>query len=111
MANLIREQQILSHNIQVADSYLLRLRGLLFSAPLPTGNGLLLTRCNSIHMFFMTYAIDVIFLDKNMAITSLVTHIKPWRIASCKQAKHTLELGVGSIELWNLKIGERLMIQ
>lgn len=111
MTTLIREQQVLSHHIQMADSYLSRLRGLLFTAPLPTSNGLLLSHCNSIHMFFMTYAIDVVFLDRNMEISSLVTNLKPWRIASCKQAKHTLELGVGSIELWKLKIGERLTIQ
>lgn len=61
-------------------------------------------------MFGMKFAIDLVFLDANLKIVKLVKSLKPWRLARCKQAKHTMELAEGSIIIHGLIIGEILMI-
>lgn len=108
MYRLQRQGLCLSADIRIANTYLSRLRGLLFTRPLPQGAGLLLKDCNSIHMFFMTYAIDLAFLDKNMHVVALHKSIRPWRLASCRRASHVLELGMGSIDALDLHVGQQL---
>jgi len=50
--------------IKVADTLLLRLRGLLCNKVFPRDyDGLLLSPCNGIHTFFMRFTIDIIFLE------------------------------------------------
>lgn len=108
MHRLHRQGQLLSASIRIANTFVSRLRGLLFSRPLLPGSGLLLMRCNSIHMFFMTYAIDCAFLDGDLKILVLHRNVRPWRLAFCGDAAHVLELGAGSIDAWDLRIGQRL---
>ena len=42
------------------------MRGLLGRDGLEPGDGLLITKTGSIHMFFMRFAIDAVFLDKEL---------------------------------------------
>ena len=44
------------------------MRGLLGRAELPSGEGVLLRAGRSIHMFFMRFAIDVVFLDRELNV-------------------------------------------
>lgn len=82
-----------------------RLRGLLFTPQPEPGNGLLLTPCNSIHMFGMTYALDVIFLDDSYTVVKCVESIKPWRLSGCRKATMTLECAPGTIEDYEITLG------
>ncbi|MBF0483761.1 MAG: DUF192 domain-containing protein [Candidatus Omnitrophica bacterium] len=43
--------------------------------------GLLITHCNSIHMFFMKFSIDAVFLDKNNKVVGLVERIAPFQLS------------------------------
>ena len=65
--------------IRVAKSFLQRLRGLIGTQSLAPDEGLLIERCNCIHTFFMRYAIDATFLDKDDNTVKVVRNIKPWR--------------------------------
>ena len=58
----------LTIEVELADSFFSRLRGLMFRRRLKEGCGLLLAPCNSVHMLFMRFAIDVIYLDKDFCI-------------------------------------------
>ena len=42
--------------------------------------GMLILKCNAIHTFFMSFAIDAIFLDKNDKIVKTVCNIRPGRL-------------------------------
>jgi uncharacterized protein len=54
--------------------------------------------CSSIHMFFMRFAIDAVFVDRGGTVTRAVTGLRPWRIASGGPGAHAvLELPVGTI--------------
>ena len=68
-----------SMKIRVARSFLERLRGLIGVKSLAPNEGLLIERCNCIHTFFMRFAIDATFLDRNDRVVKVVRGIRPWR--------------------------------
>ena len=63
---------------RVARSWLSRTRGLIGTRHLPSGEGLLIMRCNCIHTFFMKFPIDATFLDRHDNVVRIVRGIRPW---------------------------------
>ena len=61
--NLTRGSEI-AGQVEVADSFSARFRGLMGRASLLPGGGLWLTGTSNIHMFFMRFPIDAVFLGK-----------------------------------------------
>lgn len=72
----------LASRCEVADTFFTRFCGLQLRKELPEGCGLLLSPCNSIHMFFMRFPIDVLFLDDALKVVGMCEGIKPWRVSS-----------------------------
>ena len=64
---------------KVARTMFARMKGLIGTKSLPPGEGLLILHCNSIHTFFMSFAIDATFLDRDDRVVKTVRGIKPWR--------------------------------
>lgn len=90
-----------------AATFLSRGRGLMMAPPLPDGGGLVIDPCNSIHMFFMRYPLDVLFIDKDGAVVFMYAGIKPWRVGRIvKGAKYAVELPVGTIESSRTQVGD-----
>lgn len=94
-----REVAILGVRAVVADTFLSRFLGLMFRRGLPAGEGLLITRCNSIHTFFMRFPIDAVFLDASGAVVRVVRGIPPWRpfVWGGRHAVQVLETNPGAI--------------
>ncbi len=96
--------------IRIADSFFSRLAGLMFQKKLSQGTGLLLAPCNSVHMCFMRFAIDVVYLDKNYQILKVVKNLKPWvGLSMCSKAWATLEMIAGEAERCGLEVGKTLL--
>ncbi len=94
-----------------ADTFYLRLKGLLLTKQLDSENGLIIEPCQAIHMFFMTYSIDVIFYDKNQYVVALVEAIKPWQFSQVYPlALACIELPVGTIMRSGTKLNDQLDI-
>jgi uncharacterized membrane protein (UPF0127 family) len=86
-----------------------RLRGLLGTPPLQPGQGLLLEPCNSIHMFFMSYPIDALYLDAENQVLRVVPNLAPWRVGpTIRRARRVLELPAGHAARCGVQIGDRL---
>jgi hypothetical protein len=86
-------------------------KGLLGRRELPAGEGLLLhDPTGTIHMFFMRFAIDAVFLDGGLRVVKVVHGLKPWRVARGPGAKHILELGAGEATRLGIEPGQRLVI-
>lgn len=64
----------------VAESFFERAKGLIGYKDLPPGEGMLILKCNAIHTFFMKFAIDAVFLDKNDRVVKRVENIRPGRL-------------------------------
>jgi hypothetical protein len=93
---------------RVATSFALRFRGLMGVAELPPRSGLLLPRTSSVHTHFMRFPIDVVFLNAEWRIVSVVAALRPWRLAAAKSAVSVLELAGGECERLGLAEGEVL---
>jgi hypothetical protein len=97
----------LASKVFEANNFLTRAKGLLGTKKLDKGCGLRLEPCNQIHMFWMTYAIDALFLSKEGVVVGLSERIKPWRLSPLfKGAKSCLELPAGTISDTGTKIGD-----
>ncbi len=97
---------------EAADTFLSRFRGLMGRATLPPGRGLLLTPCNSVHMCFMRFAIDVIYLDADDRVLKVVQNLWPWLgLSLCPGARAALEVTAGEAARLGIEKGRRLLRQ
>jgi uncharacterized protein len=87
-----------------------RMRGLLGRRSLEHDEGILLRPAPSVHTFFMRFAIDAVFLDRNLIVLKVATNLRPWRAARCKRARAVLELPAGAAPRMGLKRGDRLEV-
>lgn len=94
-----------------ADRMWPRMRGLLGRGALAPSEGLWITPCNSIHMFFMRCTIDVVFIDEQLQVVRVHEDVKPWTMArGGKHAHSVLELPPGTAAFYNIRVGDKLTI-
>jgi uncharacterized membrane protein (UPF0127 family) len=95
----------------LADTSWTRMRGLLGRRGLDDGEGLLIRPAGSIHMFFMRFPIDAVFLDRELRILKVAPNLKPWRTAGKRGAKQVLEIAAGEAERRGLEPGRQLVLR
>jgi uncharacterized membrane protein (UPF0127 family) len=61
-------------------------------------------------MFFMRFALDVVFLDDEGRVKKVIAGIKPWRAALGGGGKKALELPPGAAAKANVETGDELVI-
>ena len=76
----MRREIILGVDAEIAETFAERAKGLIGRRGLEPGTGMLITKCNCIHTFFMRFAIDATFLDKSGKVVKVVKGIRPWRL-------------------------------
>jgi len=85
------------------------MKGLLGGKDFPPGRALVITHCQSIHMFFMQFPIDVIFCDRQNKVVGLCLNIKPFCLSPIFfKASYAIELPVGSIAASKTQPGDQL---
>ena len=73
---------------------------------------LIITRCQSIHMLFMRFAIDVIFADDDNKVVGLVENIKPFQWSPIFfKASYAIEGNVGMIKTTQTTLGDWIQIK
>lgn len=102
--------RVVCERCAVADNPLTRARGLLGRRELPPGEGILIRPAGSIHMFFMRFAIDAVFCDRELTVLGVAANLRPWRVAARRRAKVTIELAAGEAERRGLAPGTRLRL-
>ena len=95
----------------LAETPLTRLRGLLGRAGLERGEGILLRPASSIHMFFMRFPIDAVFLNADNRVLRVAADLRPWRVAGCRGAKAVVELAAGECARLGLRPGDVLTLK
>jgi uncharacterized membrane protein (UPF0127 family) len=97
-------QSVLAESVEVARSFWARFMGLMGRPALAPGSGLFLPG-NGIHMFFMRFPIDAVFLGKPAAggarrVVSVHRDVRPWvgMVPLVRGADGVLELPVGAID-------------
>jgi uncharacterized membrane protein (UPF0127 family) len=104
-------QEVLFAKMTIADSFFLRVKGLLGKKDLTKDEALWIHKCNSIHTFGMKFALDCIFLDKNLVVKQLRKNIKPQRLVlPIWGADSVIECKSGTLDQFNLKPGDQLYV-
>ncbi len=105
------KNQILIADLEVAESFLARGKGLLGRESLSFDQALWILHCNSIHMFFMKFPIDCIFLDKSLKVKAIREDVKPGRLVlPIWGADSVVELAAGSVRRLNVSVGDQLYV-
>jgi hypothetical protein len=99
-------------NVEFADSFIKQVIGLMFRKSF---NGVLIfdmgrLTYDGIHMLFVRFPIDVVFLDDDKKIVDVKAHVRPWVGTAFPRSlfRYAIELPAGAIERFYLKTGERL---
>jgi uncharacterized membrane protein (UPF0127 family) len=100
----------LGETIAVAATAAQRVRGLLGRECLEDGQGLLFKNCGSLHTFFMTFPIDIIYADRKGKVLKVAPGVKPFKlVAAPMRAFYAIELPEGAIERSGTQAGDILM--
>ena len=103
--------RVVCERCEIADSAFARMRGLLGRDGLEAGGGMLIDHAGSVHMFFMRFPIDVVFLDRNLKVVGVRHRLAPWRIAGALRAVASLELPAGAAAAAGLEKGDVLVLE
>jgi uncharacterized protein len=95
----------------LAETPLTRMKGLLGRRDLPKGEGIFIRPTSSIHMFFMRFPIDAVWVDEELRVVGVSPEVAPWRIAACKGAKGVFELPAGEAARRAVQVGEQLFLR
>jgi uncharacterized membrane protein (UPF0127 family) len=111
MAKLMKTDIILLPDLQVAQTLWSRMKGLLGTRDLSREQGLWIHHCNSIHTFFMNYAIDCVFVDRELKVKALKKNIRPGRMTMpVWGADSVIEMSAGQIDRLGLQQGDQLHV-
>jgi uncharacterized protein len=103
---------VIAEKAMLADTALSRLKGLLGRSSIGASEALIITQCRSIHMFFMKFAIDVIFVDRKNRVVGIVERIKPFGLSPYFwRATAAIELPEGVIALTKTQKGDSIEVQ
>lgn len=102
-------QALLAEDCGLADTFLSRMKGLLGRPVLRPGEGLIITRCQSIHMVFMRFSIDAVFVSKDHEVVGLVENIRPYAFSRIYwKAAYVIELPAGAIARTRTELRDRV---
>ncbi len=103
---------ILADETIIADSPFKRMQGLLGKKGLKAGEALIIKPCNSIHTFFMRFAIDVLFVNKDNRIVKAISGLRPFRLTGIYyHSVFAVELTAGIIRSTATCPGDLLSIE
>ena len=109
--NLTRGQPLVTAG-RVANNYWSRFRGLIGSRPLQAGEGLLIVPCSSVHTHFMSFPIDVLYLNREGEVVGIDHSLLPWRLGRFyKQVRYVLELPAGTAKATGTVVGDRVRVE
>jgi uncharacterized membrane protein (UPF0127 family) len=99
------------NKVELADTSLKRMFGLLGRRGLDAGGGLWIKPSSGVHTVGMAFKIDVVGLDRELKVIKLWRCIPPFRVTSVSmKVKSVVELPCGVINDSQMQIGDQLQI-
>jgi hypothetical protein len=108
---------VLCEQVEEAGGMRGKSRGLLGRDGLAPGTGMLFEAGSiepfmCMHMFFMRFAIDIVFLDRAGRVMRISHNLKPWRLSPIVWgARKALELPSGSAEQTRTEVGDEIALE
>ena len=98
-------------SVEIADSFARRFLGLMGRRAIGPSRALFLSPCSSVHMCFMRFAIDVVYLKRegdgeHWRTVKVVRGLRPWLgVSACFGADAVLEMRSGEAERLGIRPG------
>jgi uncharacterized protein len=106
------EGRFIAHEVRIVHSLLARWCALSRERSLPTRAGLLLSPARGIHTLGMRFAVDVVFLSRQMRVVGLAARVPPLRVLLAPRGTgRVLELAAGQIAATCLKAGAFIVVE
>jgi uncharacterized membrane protein (UPF0127 family) len=84
----------------------------MFRRSLEPDTGMWISPCSGIHMFFMRFPLDVVFLDRDQRVVRALEGLGRWRaVPIVWGAASVVELRAGTLAGFRLAPGEQLSIE
>ena len=107
-----RTGKVLAEDLELASNVITLTAGLMFRSTLAPGRGLWLNPCNGIHMMFMRFAIDAVYIDRSGRVVKVAAELQPWRLAdAARGARDVLELPAGTAARTGTQVGDELVFE
>jgi len=120
---ILKGKTVIAENVEVAEGFFHKMRGLMLRGSLPRNSCLLMIfekpEKHGIWMPLMRFSIDIVFLDSQKRVVGLHERVKPvsfwkktWRVYYPeKHAKYAIELPAGTIKRKGIAAGNLLQFQ
>ena len=103
--------RVVCERCEIPESSFGRMRGLLGRDGLEPDAGMLIEHAGSVHMFFMRFPIDVVFLARDRTVVGIRHRLAPWRVAGARRAVASLELPAGRAAEVGVEEGDALVFE
>lgn len=100
---------VLAETVEGAFDSETRRRGLLGREGLAE-SALVIAPCSLVHTFFMRFAIDTVFVDREGLVVGVRHDIRPNRVSGAWRAFATIELASGQARRADVRPGDRLVL-
>ncbi len=119
MAMLLDNNNKVISEVYLADTFFKKFLGLMFKKNIPEDLAYYFPKTSVIHMFFMRFKIDVVYLKTlsentrkiRCRIVKIANNIKPWLFSGSLKADSLLELKAGSPAISKIKNNEIVTIK
>jgi uncharacterized membrane protein (UPF0127 family) len=113
----VGDGDVVCHTLVMGESFMQRFRGLMGRGSLPEGEGLYLPD-TSIHMMFMRFPIDALFVSKaghdgQRTVVAMRPDLPPWRglVMPVRGAEGVVELPAGTLERHRVAEGDAIVFE
>jgi uncharacterized protein len=103
----VRTGKTVTSSIDEAKGLWKSFKGLMFRKEMPADYGLIFRPAKGIHTHFMRFPIDLIYLDKNDAVSKIRPAMPPWRF-DFTNASGVIEMNAGVASALDIQVGDKL---
>jgi uncharacterized membrane protein (UPF0127 family) len=98
-------------NASLAKTFLQRLLGLMGKKDVDLDYGLVIVPCNQVHMMFMRFTLDIVYLDKAGIVIAIDKGLKPWTFGKRRpKSKQVIEFK-GDFISDTIEIGDVIVVE
>lgn len=113
MSHLINNSRnvTLAKNVIEARTFYAQAKGLLGRKELARDTTLWIHAGGSVHTFFMQFAIDVIYVDRDLIVKAVHRNVPPWRLVPrARKASSVFEFAAGVVQPGQVEVGDQLHV-